>query len=62
MCLGLLVDLGLDPAQLESDLRALPIAGWQLAVRPNCATASAGRGSKSAFCRCADAAKFTASQ
>ena len=34
MCLGLLVDLGLDPAQLESDLRALPIAGWQLAVRP----------------------------
>jgi uncharacterized protein (TIGR00299 family) protein len=34
MCLGLLVDLGLDPAQLEADLHALPIDGWQLAVRP----------------------------
>lgn len=34
MCLGLLVDLGLDPAALEADLKALPVAGWQLAVRP----------------------------
>jgi len=34
MCLGLLVDLGLDPAQLDADLRTLPLAGWQLAVRP----------------------------
>ncbi|MHB8708292.1 MAG: nickel pincer cofactor biosynthesis protein LarC [Desulfuromonadales bacterium] len=34
MCLGLLVDLGLDPAALESDLRTLPVSGWQLEVRP----------------------------
>jgi len=34
MCLGLLVDLGLDPDQLDADLRALPVAGWQLAARP----------------------------
>lgn len=34
MCLGLLVDLGLDPASLEADLRALPVAGWSLAIRP----------------------------
>ncbi|NJC88294.1 MAG: nickel pincer cofactor biosynthesis protein LarC [Desulfuromonas sp.] len=33
MCLGLLVDLGLDPATLEADLRALPVDGWQLQVR-----------------------------
>jgi len=33
MCLGLLVDLGLDPAQLEADLRNLPVGGWSLAVR-----------------------------
>ncbi|TLM65343.1 MAG: nickel pincer cofactor biosynthesis protein LarC [Deltaproteobacteria bacterium] len=33
MCLGLLVDLGLDPAGLEAALRALPVAGWQLEVR-----------------------------
>jgi len=33
MCLGLLVDLGLDPADLEAGLRPLPVAGWQLAVR-----------------------------
>lgn len=33
MCLGLLVDLGLDPAALEADLRALPVHGWQLDVR-----------------------------
>ena len=33
MCLGLLVDLGLDPAALESDLQALPVTGWRLAVR-----------------------------
>lgn len=33
MCLGLLVDLGLDPAQLEADLRTLPVHGWQLDVR-----------------------------
>jgi uncharacterized protein (TIGR00299 family) protein len=33
MCLGLLVDLGLDPAALETDLRALPITGWRLEVR-----------------------------
>jgi uncharacterized protein (TIGR00299 family) protein len=34
MCLGLLVDLGLDPAALETDLRALPVDGWQLEIRP----------------------------
>jgi hypothetical protein len=34
MCLGLLVDLGLDPTVLEADLQALPVTGWQLAVRP----------------------------
>jgi uncharacterized protein (TIGR00299 family) protein len=34
MCLGLLVDLGLDPADLEADLRVLPVGGWTLAVRP----------------------------
>jgi hypothetical protein len=34
MCLGLLVDLGLDPAALESGLRALPVDGWRLEVRP----------------------------
>jgi hypothetical protein len=34
MCLGLLVDLGVDPEQLEADLRTLPLSGWQLAVRP----------------------------
>lgn len=34
MCLGLLVDLGLDPAALEADLKTLPVAGWQLAIRP----------------------------
>jgi uncharacterized protein (TIGR00299 family) protein len=33
MCLGLLVDLGLDPAVLEGRLRTLPLDGWQLAVR-----------------------------
>lgn len=33
MCLGLLVDLGLDPADLEADLRTLPIDGWRLDVR-----------------------------
>jgi uncharacterized protein (TIGR00299 family) protein len=33
MCLGLLVDLGLDPAALEADLRTLPVDGWQLEVR-----------------------------
>jgi hypothetical protein len=33
MCLGLLVDLGLDPASLEADLRALPVDGWRLEVR-----------------------------
>lgn len=34
MCLGLLVDLGLDPAVLEADLRTLPVGGWRLEVRP----------------------------
>jgi hypothetical protein len=34
MCLGLLVDLGLDPHDLEADLRLLPVGGWSLAVRP----------------------------
>jgi uncharacterized protein (TIGR00299 family) protein len=34
MCLGLLVDLGLDPAALEADLQLLPVDGWRLAVRP----------------------------
>ena len=33
MCLGLLVDLGLDPAALEAGLRTLPGDGWRLAVR-----------------------------
>jgi uncharacterized protein (TIGR00299 family) protein len=33
MCLGLLVDLGLDPATLETDLRTLPVDGWRLEVR-----------------------------
>lgn len=33
MCLGLLVDLGLDPANLETDLRTLPVSGWRLEVR-----------------------------
>lgn len=33
MCLGLLIDLGVDPARLEADLRSLPIDGWQLQVR-----------------------------
>lgn len=33
MCLGLLVDLGLDPAALENDLRTLPVGGWHLEVR-----------------------------
>ena len=33
MCLGLLVDLGLDPAALESDLRRLPLDYWRLEVR-----------------------------
>jgi hypothetical protein len=34
MCLGLLIDLGLDPAALKADLQTLPVAGWQLAIRP----------------------------
>jgi uncharacterized protein (TIGR00299 family) protein len=34
MCLGLLVDLGLDPTALEADLRSLPVSGWQLEIRP----------------------------
>ncbi len=34
MCLGLLVDLGLDPAALEADLQALPVDGWRLVTRP----------------------------
>jgi len=34
MCLGLLVDFGLDPAALEADLRALPVDGWRLMTRP----------------------------
>lgn len=33
MCLGLLIDLGLDPAALEADLQTLPVGGWQLEVR-----------------------------
>ncbi|TFG89688.1 MAG: nickel pincer cofactor biosynthesis protein LarC, partial [Gemmatimonadales bacterium] len=33
MCLGLLVDIGLDPTALEAGLRSLPVSGWQLAVR-----------------------------
>lgn len=33
MCLGLLIDLGLDPADLDADLRTLPINGWHLEVR-----------------------------
>ncbi len=33
MCLGLLVDLGLDPATLEAGLRTLPVDGWRLDVR-----------------------------
>lgn len=31
MFLGLLVDLGVDPATIESELRQLPIGGWSLA-------------------------------
>ncbi len=34
MCLGLLVDLGLDPAVLEADLHTLPLSGWRLEIRP----------------------------
>jgi len=34
MCLGLLVDFGLDPAALEADLQALPVDGWRLVTRP----------------------------
>lgn len=32
MCLGLLIDLGLDPAELETDLRTLPVDGWRLEI------------------------------
>jgi len=34
LCLGLLVDLGLDPQDLEADLSHLPVGDWSLAVRP----------------------------
>ena len=33
MLLGLLLDLGLPPAELEAALRGLPLPGWQLAGR-----------------------------
>ncbi len=33
MFLGLLVDLGLDPAAIETELKKLPVAGWQLECR-----------------------------
>ncbi len=33
MFLGLLVDLGLEPAELEAELRRLPVPGWRLEVR-----------------------------
>lgn len=33
MVLGLLVDLGVAPGELEADLRGLPLEGWRLEVR-----------------------------
>jgi hypothetical protein len=33
MFLGLLVDLGVDPTAIETELRKLPVAGWQLECR-----------------------------
>lgn len=33
MFLGLLVDLGVDPAAIEAELQKLPVAGWQLECR-----------------------------
>jgi pyridinium-3,5-bisthiocarboxylic acid mononucleotide nickel chelatase len=33
MFLGLLVDLGLSPEDLEADLRLLPLSGWRLDIR-----------------------------
>lgn len=33
MLLGALVDLGVDPARLEAELRRLPVEGWHLHVR-----------------------------
>ncbi len=33
MCLGLLVDLGLPLAELEAELRQLPVVGWRLESR-----------------------------
>jgi uncharacterized protein (TIGR00299 family) protein len=34
MCLGLLVDLGIDPKDLIAELQVLPVSGWRLDIRP----------------------------
>jgi hypothetical protein len=34
MCLGLLVDLGVPPEVLATELHTLPVSGWRLDVRP----------------------------